>query len=38
MTAPDPVGPATKPGVVEPEKPSDELSEEFTRMIKAAYQ
>ena len=39
MTAPDPVAPpATKPGVGEPEKPAEELSEELTRTIKAAYQ
>jgi hypothetical protein len=38
MTDPDPVAPATKPGVGEPEKPTDELSEELTRTIKAAYQ
>ena len=31
-----PVAPATKP--VEPEKPTDELSEQLTRTIKAAYQ
>ena len=33
----DPVAPATKPGVA-PEKPTDELSQELTRTIKAAYQ
>jgi hypothetical protein len=33
----DPVAPAAKPGI-EPEKPADELSEELTRTIKAAYQ
>jgi hypothetical protein len=38
MTDVDPVAPATKPGVGEPEKPADEPSEELTRMIKAAYQ
>ena len=38
MTDPDPVAPATKPGVGEPEKPTNELSEELTRTIKAAYQ
>ena len=37
MTDSDPVA-ATKPGVGEPEKPTDELSEELTRTIKAAYQ
>ena len=38
MTDLDPVAPATKPGPGEPEKPTDELSEELTRTIKAAYQ
>ena len=38
MTNPDPVAPATKPGDVEPNKPTDELNEELTRSIKAAYQ
>jgi hypothetical protein len=38
MTDPDPAAPATKPGAGEPEKPADELSEELTRTIKAAYQ
>ena len=38
MTDPDPVAPATKPGVGEPERPADELSEELSRTIKAAYQ
>ena len=38
MTGPDPVVPATKPGAGAPEKPTDELSEELTRTIKAAYQ
>ena len=38
MTAPDPVAPVTKPGDGETEKPTDELSEELTRTIKAAYQ
>lgn len=38
MTDPDPVAPATKPGDGEPQRPTDELSEELTRMIKAAYQ
>ena len=38
MTDPAPVAPATKPGSGEPEKPTDELSEELTRTIKAAYQ
>jgi hypothetical protein len=37
MTDADPVAPATKPGDGEPEKPTDELSEELTRTIKAAY-
>lgn len=38
MTDPDPVALAMKPGGGEPEKPNDELSEELTRTIKAAYQ
>jgi hypothetical protein len=38
MTNPDPVTPATKLGAVEPDKPTDELNEELTQMIKAAYQ
>jgi hypothetical protein len=38
MTDLNPVGPATKPSGGEPEKPSDELSEKLTRMVKAAYQ
>ncbi len=37
MTDP-PVVPETKPGAGEPEKPTEELSEELTRTIKAAYQ
>ena len=38
MTNPDPVAQATKPGAGEPDKPTDELDEELTQMIKAAYQ
>ncbi|HEY4170656.1 MAG TPA: hypothetical protein VGM96_27930 [Reyranella sp.] len=38
MTDPDPVAPATTADGAEPEKPTDELSEELTRMVKAAYQ
>ena len=38
MTDPNPVAPATKADGGEPEKPTDELSEELTRKIKAAYQ
>ena len=38
MTNPDPVVPATKPVAGEREKPTEELSEELTRTIKAAYQ
>ena len=34
----DPVAPATKPGDGELDKPTDELSEELTRIIKKAYQ
>ena len=32
------VAPATTSGVGEPERPTDELSEELTRTVKAAYQ
>jgi len=38
MTDPKQVAPATKSGGGEPERPTDELSEELTRTIKAAYQ
>ena len=38
MTGPDPIAPATKSDSGEPEKPTDELSEELARKIKAAYQ
>ena len=38
MTDPDPAAPATTSGVGEPERPTDELSEELTRTVKAAYQ
>ena len=38
MTDPDPVAPATTPGDGEPEKPTDEPSEELTRTLKKAYQ
>ena len=38
MTAPGPVVSTAKSGVGEPEKPTDELSEELIRTIKAAYQ
>jgi hypothetical protein len=38
MTDSDPVAPATKPGAGGPEKPTDELNEELTKMIKTAYQ
>jgi hypothetical protein len=38
MTDPGPVAPATKPGVGEPAKPTDEPSEELIRTIKTAYQ
>ena len=38
MTDSDSAAPATGPGDHEPETPPDELSEELTRMIKAAYQ
>ena len=38
MTDRDPALPATKPDAGEPEKPTEELSEELKRTIKAAYQ
>ena len=38
MTDADLVAPATKSGVGESDAPTDELSEELTRTIKAAYQ
>jgi hypothetical protein len=38
MTDSTPVAPATRSDGGEPEKPTDELSEELTRAIKAAYQ
>jgi hypothetical protein len=38
MTDLDPVGPAAKSDGAEPERPTDDLSEELTRMVKAAYQ
>ena len=38
MTDLDPAAPATQAAAGEPEKPADELSEELTRTIKAAYQ
>jgi hypothetical protein len=38
MTDSDPVAPATKPAVGEPEKPADEPSEDLIRTIKKAYQ
>jgi hypothetical protein len=38
MADADPAAPATKPDAGEPKKPSDEMSEELTRTIKAAYQ
>jgi hypothetical protein len=42
MTGPDPApdsgAPAAKPDDGDPEKPTDALSEELIRMIKAAYQ
>ncbi|GEP60800.1 hypothetical protein RSO01_79660 [Reyranella soli] len=37
-TMTDPVAPPTKPGAGEAGKPTDELNEELTRTIKAAYQ
>ena len=38
MTDPGPVAPTTKAGAGEPERPTDEPSEELIRMMKAAYQ
>jgi len=38
VTDPNPVAPVTKSAAAEPERPTDELSEELIRMIKAAYQ
>jgi hypothetical protein len=38
MSETTPVAPATKSDSGEPERPADELSEELTRTIKAAYQ
>jgi hypothetical protein len=38
MTDPDPAAPAATSGGGEPERPTDELSEELTRTVKAAYQ
>jgi hypothetical protein len=38
LTDSDPGAPATKPGDGEPEAPTEELSEELTRTVKAAYQ
>ena len=35
---PNPVAPPTKSGDGEPEKPSEELTEELTRTVKVAYQ
>jgi len=38
MIDPDPVAPATESSDGEPERPTDELSEELARTVKAAYQ
>jgi len=38
MTNPTPAAPATKPGDGAPERPTNELTEELTRTVKAAYQ
>lgn len=38
MADPDQAAPATKPGDGERERPADELTEELTRTVKAAYQ
>jgi hypothetical protein len=38
MTDPNSVAPPTKAGNGESERPTDELTEELTRTVKAAYQ
>jgi hypothetical protein len=38
MADPDQAAPATKPCDDESERPADELTEELTRTVKAAYQ
>jgi hypothetical protein len=38
MTDPNRAAPTTKPGDSESERPTDELTEELTRTVKAAYQ
>jgi len=38
MTDPNRAVPTTKPGDSESERPTDELTEELTRTVKAAYQ
>ena len=38
LTETNPAPPAAKLGVGEPEKPTEEVSEELTRTIKSAYQ
>ena len=38
MTNPAPAAPTTKQGEAESKRPTDELTEELTRMVKAAYQ
>ena len=37
-TDPGPIAPAAKSGGGEPERPTEELSEELARTVKAAYQ
>jgi hypothetical protein len=38
MTDPNRAAPTTKSGDIESERPTDELTEELTRTVKAAYQ
>jgi hypothetical protein len=38
MTDPTRAAPTTKPGDSESERPTDELTDELTRTVKAAYQ
>ena len=38
MTDPNPIAPPTKSADGESDKPTDELTEELTRTVKAAYQ
>jgi hypothetical protein len=38
MANPNPAAPVTKPGDCKSERPADELTEELTRTVNAAYQ